>query len=76
MKKLNKLLLKEETEEKLPKLKLVGQDGNAFNILGLARRAGQKAGFPKEKMDAFMKEATTGDYDHLLQTCMKYFDVS
>jgi hypothetical protein len=25
---------------------------------------------------AFQAEATSGDYDHLLQTCMKWVDVS
>ena len=59
-----------------PKLRLVGQDGNAFNVLGLARRAAKRAEWPQEKIDAFMKEATSGDYDNLLTTCMKYFDVS
>jgi hypothetical protein len=55
-----------------PKLKLVGQDGNAFMILGLARRVALKN---KMDWDAIHKEATSGDYDHLLQTMMKYFDV-
>lgn len=58
-----------------PQLKLVGQDGNAFMILGLARRAAVKAGWPQEKIDKVMNEAKAGDYDHLLQTIMRHFDV-
>ena len=65
-----------------PVVKLSGQDGNAFNILGLCRRAAAKAKMPKEQLDSFMKEAMAGDsvhehssYDHLLQTAMKHFDV-
>ena len=58
-----------------PRLKLIGKDGNAFNLLGLAKRDAKRAGWPQEKVNAFMKQATSGDYDHLLQTCMKYFDV-
>ena len=58
-----------------PKLKLIGADGNAFNLLGLARRDAKRAGWPQAKIDEFFQEATSGDYDHLLQTCMKYFDV-
>ena len=58
-----------------PVVKLSGQDGNAFNILGLCRRAAAKAKMPKEQLDSFMKEATAGSYDHLLQTAMKHFDV-
>jgi hypothetical protein len=60
---------------KRPKLKLVGNDGNAFAILGNAQRVARKAGWDKETIDSFIKEATSGDYDHLLQTCFKYFDV-
>jgi len=58
-----------------PTLKLVGQDGNAFYILGSAQRAAKKAEWPKEKIDKFMAEAQSGNYDHLLQTCQEYFDV-
>ena len=63
-------------KDKRPKLKLVGQDGNAFNILGLARRAALKAGWPKEKLDAFLKECMGGNYDNLLKVVQEYFDVS
>lgn len=58
-----------------PKLKLVGEDGNAFFILGKAQRAAKKAGWSKEQIDAFMEEAQSGDYNNLLSTCMEYFDV-
>ena len=58
-----------------PKLSLVGQDGNAFMILGLAKRAAKKAGWSEQEIKCFINEATGGDYDNLLQTCMKYFDV-
>lgn len=58
-----------------PKLQLTGQDGNAFNILGLATKAARTAGWPKEKIDKFTAKAMAGNYDELLQTCMKFFDV-
>ena len=59
-----------------PKLKLTGRDGNAFFILGRARSAGNRAGWPESKWLEFEREATGGDYDHLLRTCTKWFDVS
>jgi hypothetical protein len=62
--------------ESKPKLKLVGEDGNAFAILGRAFSVARKAGWSKEKISQFQKEATSGNYDHLLQTCMKYFEVT
>lgn len=57
-----------------PKLELVGHDGNAFVILGRAIKALRREGM-EDKIKEFEKEATSGDYNHLLQTCMKYFDV-
>jgi len=58
-----------------PKLVLVGEDGNAFFILGKAFREAKRAGWTAEKIQRFKTEATAGDYDHLLQTCMNYFEV-
>ena len=57
-----------------PVLTLIGQDGNAFNILGKARRALLLAGRGDE-WGAFQAEATSGDYDHLLATVMDWFEV-
>lgn len=58
-----------------PKLQLSGQDGNAFFILGRANRELVKAGYSKEEQDKFYEDATSGDYDHLLQIVMAWFDV-
>ena len=56
-------------------VELVGQNGNAFNILGICLRAMREADLPQEERDAFEKEATSGNYDHLLATCVKWFNV-
>jgi len=53
---------------------LIGRDGNAFAILGEVSKALRKAGHNNE-IDAFMKEATSGDYNHLLRTSMKWVTV-
>lgn len=55
-----------------PTLELSGVDGNAFMLLGKARKVALKNNMDWEKINA---EATSGDYDHLLQTLMQYFDV-
>jgi hypothetical protein len=57
-----------------PTVKLVGEDGNAFAIIARVRRALLKAGL-QEEVAAFVKEATSGDYDHLLATCIAYVEV-
>ena len=59
---------------KKPKLRLSGEDGNAFFILGRARRVARDAGWDDTQIEEFTREAKSGDYDHL-QTCMKWFDV-
>lgn len=55
-------------------VQLTGMNGNAFNILGLCKRAAREAGVSAEEISAFMTEATAGDYNHLLATCQRWFD--
>lgn len=50
-------------------------DGNAFAILGAVQRSLRKAGATKEQQDEFMREATSGDYDNLLQTVMRWVEI-
>lgn len=52
------------------KLQLVGLDGNAFSILGAFKSAARQQGRPKEEIDKVIKEAMSGDYNHLLYTIM------
>ena len=56
-------------------LNLQNVSGNAFAILGVARRAMERAG-KRELWDAFHKEATSGDYNNLLCTVSDWFDVT
>lgn len=53
---------------------LVGEDGNAFSILGRVIQAMRKAGVDRETIDQYKEEATSGDYNHLLNTTMKYVE--
>lgn len=53
---------------------LVGLDGNAFAVIGNAARMLRKAGASTEYVDAFRREAMSGDYDHVLQTAIAYLD--
>lgn len=59
-------------------VRLSGSDGNAFAILGLVVKAMRRADppVPKREQEAFHNDAMSGDYDHLLQTCMKWVSVS
>ena len=57
-----------------PVLVLVGEDGNAFSIVGRARRALLLADRGDEWV-TFVDEATSGDYQNLLATVMDWFEV-
>ena len=57
-------------------VELVGQDGNAFAIMGRVSAALRRAGVSKEEIDIYLKESRSGDYDHLLQTAMNWVEVS
>ena len=56
-------------------VKLIGENSNAFNILGICIKAMRRAGLTEEQVDEFRMEATSGDYQHLLNTCMRYFEI-
>ena len=55
------------------RVRLVGEDGNAFAILGRVSKALKRAGLV-DVADEFMGEATSGDYNHLLETVLKYVE--
>ena len=58
-----------------PEVKLIGEDGNAFAVLGKCSKAWREAGLPKEEWEKIRTEMMAGDYDHLLGTAMNHFDV-
>lgn len=56
-------------------VQLTGVDGNAFSILSNVKKGLKKNGASSDEVNQFYSEATSGDYDHLLQTCMKWVTV-
>lgn len=58
----------------LPDLR--GPGGNAFALLGQAHSLMKKAGLPDTLYDEFNAEATSGDYDHLLNTIKEWFTLA
>lgn len=67
----------ESSTVKFPKAKvdLTRVDGNAFAILGTVKKALAKAGATKDEQAEFMREATSGNYDNLLQTVMRWVEI-
>ena len=68
---------KVENEPRFPEIvvDLIGRDGNAFSIMGRMRRHLRRGGVSPDEIDAFLEEAKSGDYDHLLATCMRWVTV-
>jgi len=57
-------------------VELVGHDGNAFSILAKVLKALKRAKVPAVEIEQFKTEAMSGDYDHLLRTCMEWVEIS
>ena len=55
-------------------MRLVGEDGNAFAILGRFQRAARKAGWSQEDITKVINDATSGDYDHLLAVICEHVE--
>ena len=57
-------------------VQLVGEDGNAYNLIGLTTRALRRARVPAEEIKIFTKECfNSPNYDALLQTIMKWVNI-
>ncbi len=64
-----------DNNSKKPVAKLIGADGNVFNLLGVCKSALSKAGM-RDKADEMTKRVfDCGSYDEALQIMMEYVDV-
>ncbi len=53
---------------------LTEMDGNAMVIISKASRIARRSGLTAEEIGDFQKQATSGDYDNVIQTVMEWFD--
>jgi hypothetical protein len=56
------------------RVKLVGEDGNAFFIIGKTMKALKKAGYPELAEEYQDKAFASGSYDEMLRVTMEYVD--
>lgn len=58
---------------KYPKITVrnFGRDGNSFALMAQVTQAMKQGGCTREQIDAFRVEARAGDYDALIQCCMR-----
>lgn len=54
------------------KYKMIGQDGNAFNLMRAFAQQVRRDGWDEADIDMVINEAMSGDYDHLLTTLATY----
>ena len=52
---------------------LTGPDGNAFALMGYARRFARQLGYSKEDQDQLLELMTSGDYENLLEVFDDHF---
>lgn len=56
-------------------VRLSGENGNAYSILGRVRAELRKSGATKEQLEEYFKEASSGDYNNLLRVTMRWVNV-
>ena len=56
-------------------VQLVGNDGNAFAIMGSVTKALRRARVDNTEVQTYMDEAMSGDYDNLLRVTMEWVNV-
>jgi hypothetical protein len=58
-------------------VKLIGEDGNAYAIIGAVQKAMKRSMVvPKHEIEEFTRQARSGDYNNLLATCMDWVTVT
>ena len=65
----------EPPEHPAVKVQLSGADNNALAVMATVSAALRRAGVSDEEITLFLEESTSGDYDDLLVTAMKWVDV-
>lgn len=65
------------SDPKFPEVhvQLIGTSSHALAIVSRVQKALRKNGAPKDVLDTFFKEATSGNYDHVIQTAMAWVTV-
>ena len=53
---------------------LIGINGNAYSIMGYVRDAMHDANMTNDDIDAYVKDATSSDYNHLLAVSCEMID--
>ena len=66
-------MIREKQPQKEIIIDLTGPDGNAFALMGYARRFARQLGYSKEDQDQLLELMTSGDYENLLEVFDYHF---
>ena len=66
---------KENNMDKKPKCKLIGEDGNIFNLVGIAARTLRQNGMEEQAKELCERLKEQPDYDHALMLIANYVDI-
>jgi len=61
-------------KKKKPKVKLVGENGNVFNLMGICQKALRKEGLNDEAKEMVDRIFHSGSYDEALSIMCEYVD--
>lgn len=61
--------------EQKPKCKLIGENGNIFNLVGLAARTLRQHGMEDKATELCLRLQEQPDYDHALMLIEEYVEI-
>lgn len=62
-------------ELKKPKVKITGEDGNIFNLIGICSKALNKSNQPQQAKEMTSRVFSAGSYDEALSIIDEYCDL-
>lgn len=65
-----------ENKTEKPKAKVIGEDGNVFNLLGICSKALKKAGQSEQAKEMSKRVMASGSYLEALQAMEEYCELS
>lgn len=66
-------MIREKQPQREVIIDLTGPDGNAFALMGYARRFARQLGYSKEDQDQLLELMQSGDYENLLEVFDDHF---
>lgn len=68
--------MKENTERKKPLCALIGQDGNIFNLVGIASRTLKQNGMHEESKEMYNRVFSSNSYEDALNIIGEYVEIT